>query len=148
MNYQNLFYGVLEKAVSVAALEMLQVNKLIPLDNRNKLTNALKMGAMWTLADELVLLFKLGTCNIFAGNYYIVMDQVFLNSALYRAIEATGIDNIVMDVSDKIPVPQEYQAAIASGIMKVGVKTLSDMIDNQYQNTPLSFLNHPTQLLR
>ena len=144
---QNFLYNVLENSVSVAALELLNVNKLIPLDDGNKLSRYLKMGAIWTLADELVLMLRTGTSHIAEGHVYFLLDSVFLNSALYGAITETGVDNMVLDVAETLPIPAEYQGVVASGILKVGVKTVAEIIQTNYQNTPLGYLTNPTQLL-
>ena len=148
MSLQAFIYNVAENALSVAALEALKINDLIPDNNNNPMSRYVKMGAMWTLADELVIMLRTGTSHFQEGNYYFLLDQLFVNSALYGAIETSGVGEMVLDIAENVPVPAQYHGAIASGVLKVGAKTLTEIIQTQYANTSLGLLVSPTQLIR
>ena len=143
----NFGMAVLENAISVAALEIMNVSNLIPLDESNTIGRAVLNGVLWTLADELIYLIRTGRSNIIEGHYVFLADQLFFNSALFAAIDRAGVGELILDVAENFPIPAQYQGDVASGVIKVATKTLQDVINQNYANTPLIYLTQPHQLV-
>ena len=137
--FTQLAYAIMENSLSVAALEVANVSNLIPIDDSNTIGRAVVNGLLWTLADELIYLIRTGRSHIMDGQYIFLADSVFFNSALYGVIERAGIGEMILDVAENFPIPAQYQGAVASGVIKVGIKTLQDVINANYANTPLIY---------
>lgn len=144
----NFFYNVLENAAAVGVVEALKVNKLLPGDDNNQLVQYGKIGALWALTDEgLVALRDKTQSNILNGHYLNFADEVFLNSVLVAGSEKLGVQQIVMDLTEKLPFSGHINNAIATGVVKVGSRLVIEQIP--LDSVPyLQYVKHITGLIR
>ena len=143
----NVVYTILENGIAVAAVEMLKVQDVIP-DNGNQYIRYLKMGAIWTGADEALTAFRdKSASNVLNGNYLAVVDEVFLNSLLVLGSEKLGVVDAVVNLTDQLPFGSQANAVVATGAVKIGSRMAIEYIP--LDTVPyLRYLKHITGLLQ
>lgn len=142
-----LMMNIVENGVATAGVEMLKLQDVMIQGNSPMMYYG-RMGLVWTLADEVVLFLKTGTSHLLAGNYYYVVDQLFLNSWLCAVIEMSGIGERVLDATDVLPFGATINGAVATGAIKVSAKVLTDILEPRVRGTPLQYINSITSLIR
>jgi hypothetical protein len=145
MSIQAIMWDVAETSATIAVLEALKVSDLI--QSSNPMVEVAKAGLIWGISDEVIDFLRNGSSALLEGNYYYFVDQVFFNSVVYGAIERLGVGERVLDVTDGLPFGSANNA-VATGIMKVSAKTLAQIIDQYYDNTPLGMLTSVTRNIR
>lgn len=142
----NVLWTILENGAAVAAIEMSKVQNLIP-DNGSEVSRYLKMGAMWTAADELLLTLRdKNQSNVLNGNYFAVADETFLNSVLVAASEKLGLVDTVLKVTTELPFGEKINSVVATGLVKFGSRVAIEYIP--LDGVPyLQYLKHITALV-
>ncbi len=148
MDFKQIGMNILEDSVAVFASEALGIQQKLMMPGESELMRTVKSGLIWALLDEAVLLFKYGTSHLIEGHYYIFVDNAFFNTATWYLLSASGIGERVTSSVDGIsPFGDTVNDALASGVMKVGVKTFQDIINNNWSATPLKYLTSVTTIL-
>lgn len=144
----NVLQDIGEQAAAVLVLELLKFNDLIK-DGGNPALYYAKFGVAWTLADEMVTFFKLGTSHVAQGQYFFIADQVFLNSVVFAVIEKSGIGEFIMDRTSDFTSPfgSQISGSIGTGVVRVGAKALLDVLAPYIINSPMRPLFSITSLL-
>lgn len=138
---------IVNNSIGVFASEALGIQDKLISPNDNQLIRYVKMGVVWELIDEAILLFKHGTSHLVEGNYYIVVDDVFFNSATWGLLEQTGVGSRVNDsLENKLPFSNDINSAIATGVIKVSAKVFKAMIEKSWSETPLGYLTSVTKM--
>ena len=145
-NLKNVLQEVAMNGAAVAGIEMLKLHDMI--QGSSPLIYYGKMGLIWTAADETVLFLRTGTSHLLAGNYFHVADQLVLNTSLIAVVDKSGLADKVVEASANLPFGNEFNGIIATGALKVGVKSAWDLLAPMTNGTVLQYIAHPTSLLR
>ena len=146
MDYKGVLVNVAENAVSLTLIEYLKLSGLI--DSDNQLVEYAKIGAMWTLSDEVLDYYKTSRNNISQGNYFMIVDNLFFNTLLFWAIERSGVGSAIVSNIDKLPVSQPIATSVANGVLKVSAKLVQELIESRWANSPLRAITHITEYVR
>lgn len=149
MSLKAFIMEVGEQALAVSLMEALKVEEKLLGSSNSAAAKYFKMGLIWSLADEIITFLKTQQSLLLNGQYMLFIDQTLFSSAVVGAIEVLGIGERVVDLAEgTLPFDNNVSAAIATGVLKVSTKVLAELIDNNYKDTPLNVLLHPTQLLK
>jgi len=153
MSYANIDWGwlgmqVVDNAAGVFVAEALGVQDRLSNPNDSATMRAVKMGVVWEIINEGILLVKHGSSHLLEGHYYVVVDDVFFNSATWMALERSGLgEKVTGMIDDKLPFGNDVNSAIATGVIKVAAKVWKDLIDAKWANTPLGYLTSITKII-
>ena len=153
MKYSNIDWGwlgmsVLDNALGVFASEMVGIQDKLSSPNDSAMMRAVKMGVLWEIIDEGILLVKHGSSHLLEGHYYVVVDDIFFNTATWAALERSGLGYKVTEAIDsKLPFSNDVNSALATGVIKVAAKTWKDLIDAKWKNTPIGYLTSITKIV-
>lgn len=149
MDWKTLGMQVVDNALGVFATEAVGVSKMLEKQNDSQVVKSVKMGLLWTLIDELILYMRTGNAHLLNGDYYFWVDNTFFNTAVWQLLSTNGLGARLDTALDGInPVGGEIGSSINTAVVKVGAKTLQDLIDTNWLDTPLKYLTHISVLLR
>lgn len=139
---------IVEDAVGVFVAESLGIADKLNMPNDSDVMRTVKGAVVWSIVDEMILLFKTGSSHLIQGNYYIFVDNVFFNSAVWFALEKSGVgERVTENLDTNLPFSGIVNQSISTGILKVGAKTFQNVINNQWYETPLRYLVSVTTLV-
>lgn len=143
---QEKLKDVLTSAIGLAISDRLEL--MLFNNPSSDLERNFRRGVAWGLVDEVLDYSMFGQSMLMNGRYQDYADKVLFNTIASVAIDDSGIaDNLVRTVSDVSPLPSNVNGYLLAGALKVGATEVARMIDNEWSNTPLRNLVHPTRLI-
>lgn len=149
MNIDWKFLGteLLDNSLAVFATELIGLEDRVLMPNESEFVRYAKMGAIWEIVNELVLLVKFGSSHLLEGHYYILVDNVFFNSATWAFLDKSGMGARVTNAVDaSLPFSNEINGAIATGVIKVSAQIFKSYVEKNWNNSPLGYLTSVTKM--
>lgn len=143
--WQNILWNIAEEGASVALVEALRVNDLIP--TSTPASTYVKIGAVWAVSDELLVAMRdKSSSNLLNGNLFGLVDEIFLNTLLAAGADMSGAAEMIANAVGAVPFDDRIKSALANGAIKVGSKLALTYIP--LDGTPFETLKHITSLIR
>lgn len=124
------------EAVAVFAIEALKLSDLVTSDN--EIVNAGKMGLIWSVASDFAEFLDTQQSHAMNGDYLYYVDETFFNSALYLALEKSGVGiRLGSQLNQYLPFSPMINNSVITGCLKVSGKVLAEMLNRSYPQTNL-----------
>lgn len=127
---QNALMTLGQDALAVALIEYLRVSEMIKVGD-NEMLNDVKMGALWTVADDIVQFISTRQSHFLAGDYIFFVDDTFFNTALFSFLSRSGLGDRVSDqLEGVIPLPSNLRTAVSTSVLRLSGKFFGQYLVN------------------
>lgn len=131
-----------ENAVALFVMDKLNASEMVINPNDSEMVRSIKSGAIWTGVDDIVHFYNTGGLHLMQGDTAFYLDDTVYNTAVIYGINAMNLTQVVGSISDKLPFGTDVNNTLAVAGLRVGAKTVRDMIDMNYPDSSLRYLTH------
>ena len=146
MNWNQLGMELLDNTIAVVATDMLNVSSMVLKNGDSDMVRYVKMGAIASAISELLLLVKVGKTHTQNGDVYFLVDDIFFNSVVWAVLDKPNLGIRVSDKLDFLPFGSSVNGAVATSVLKISAKMLREVLDANWDNSPVSYVSHISKL--
>ena len=147
MNWNAFGMQLFNNSVAIFGAETIGLSDYFVKDSDTDLMRYAKTAALWSTLDQAIQLAHYSTCDLIQGNYANIIDDVAYNTEVIALLDKSNVAQKINNQFDQVlPFSYDINNAIVSGTLKLGSKTLRDILDSYYPN--VNMLNLFTHITR
>jgi hypothetical protein len=91
MDWSKFTMDLFDNSLAVLGAEAIGLSDMVVKTDDSDLIRWGKMGLIWSVLDEAILMFRQGTSHFQNGDYYFFVDNTAFNVATWALLEKTGL---------------------------------------------------------
>lgn len=137
----NFVTDLLYNSAGVLGAEIVGIYGLIK-PNDSTLVRYAKQGLILSAIDEILNYVRLGHTWISNGDIYLSLDNAVFNTATWAVLDQTNLSQSAWSMIEKLGLPSNVSSSIGTGLIKISIKQLQDVVNSYGSESQLMYLTH------